>query len=77
MKAFSKVPLADMAISMRIITRKASSNIAHQAFEYAKKHKRKSVTIVEKPNVIRETSGLMLEEARKIAQNYPDIELKR
>jgi len=76
MKAFSKVPLSDMAISARIITRKASNNIARQAFEYAKKHKRKSVTIVEKPNVIRETSGLMLQEARKIAQNYPEIEFK-
>ncbi|MDH7516966.1 MAG: isocitrate/isopropylmalate dehydrogenase family protein [Candidatus Thermoplasmatota archaeon] len=76
MKAFSNVPLNDMAISTRIITRKASSNIVRQAFEYAKKHKRKSVTIVEKPNVIRETSGLMLQEARKIASEYPDIEYK-
>jgi len=76
MKAFSKVPLTDMAISTRIITRKASSNIVRQAFEYAKKYNRKSVTIVEKPNVIRETSGLMLQEARKIAAEYPDIEFK-
>jgi len=73
MKAFSKVPLTDIAISMRIITRKASNNIVSQAFEYAKKHNRKSVTIVEKPNVIRETSGLMIQEARKIAAKYPDI----
>ena len=76
MKAFSKVPLSDMAISTRIITRKASKNIVSQAFKYAKEHKRKSVTIVEKPNVIRETSGLMIREARKIAAEYPDIEYK-
>jgi len=76
MKAFSKVPLNDMAISTRIITRKASNNITRQAFEYAKKNNRKSVTIVEKPNVIRETSGLMLKEARKIATEYPSIEFK-
>jgi len=76
MKAFSKVPLNDMAISARIITRKAANNIVRQAFEYAKKNKRKSVTIVEKPNVIRETSGLMLKEARKVAAEYPNIELK-
>ncbi len=76
MKAFSKVPLSDMAISTRIITRKASNNIVSQAFKYAKEHKRKSVTIVEKPNVIRETSGLMIREARKIAAEYPDIEYK-
>ncbi len=73
MKAFSQIPLTDIAISTRIITRKASNNIVRQAFEYAKKHNRKSVTIVEKPNVIRETSGLMLQEARKIAAHYPEI----
>ncbi|MCK5879730.1 MAG: isocitrate/isopropylmalate dehydrogenase family protein, partial [Holophagae bacterium] len=33
------------------------------------------VTIVEKPNVVRETSGLMVREARKIAEEYPGIEL--
>ena len=76
MKAFSKVPLTDMAISARIITRKASDNIVRQAFEYAKKYKRKSVTIVEKPNVIRETSGLMIKEARRISTEYPNIEYR-
>ena len=76
MKAFSKVALNDMAISTRIITRKASDSIIRQAFEYTKKNKRKSVTIVEKPNVIRETSGLMIREGRKIAAEYPNIEFK-
>jgi len=33
------------------------------------------VTLVEKPNVIRETSGLMVREARQIAAEYPGIEL--
>ena len=76
MKAFSKVPLNEMAISARIITKKASDSIIRQAFEYAKNNKRKNVTIVEKPNVIRETSGLMIREARKIATEYPNIDFK-
>jgi len=75
MKKFENVPLDDMAISTRIFTRKACQNIVRQAFEYAKEHNRKSVTLVEKPNVIRETSGMMVQEARKIAKNYPSIEL--
>jgi len=75
MKKFENVPLDDMAISTRIFTRKACQNIVRQAFEYAKEHNRKSVTLVEKPNVIRETSGMMVQEARKIAKNYQDIEL--
>ena len=65
----------DIAISTRIFTREGCQNIVRDAFEYAKKFGYKSVTIVEKPNVIRETSGLMVREARKIATEYPGIEL--
>jgi len=75
MKKFENVPLDDMAISTRIFTRNACQNIIRQAFEYAKEHNRKSVTLVEKPNVIRETSGMMVQEARNIAKNYQGIEL--
>jgi isocitrate/isopropylmalate dehydrogenase len=75
MKKFEKTYLDDIAVSLRIVTRKACQNIVRDAFEYAKKHKRKSVTVVEKPNVIRETSGLMVREARKIAKEYPEIPL--
>jgi 3-isopropylmalate dehydrogenase len=75
MKKFENVPLDDLAISTRIFTRNGCRSIIRQAFEYAKKHSRKSVTVVEKPNVIRETSGLMIREARKIAEEYPNIDL--
>jgi len=75
MKKFENTPLEDMAISCRIFTKKACQNILRQAFDYAKEHKRKSVTLVEKPNVIRETSGMMVQEARKIAKEYPRVEL--
>jgi isocitrate/isopropylmalate dehydrogenase len=73
MKRFANVPLDEIAVSCRIFTKKACQSIVRQAFEYAKEHNRKSVTLIEKPNVIRETSGMMLEEARKIAQEYPSI----
>ena len=76
MKAFATTPLDEMAISCRIITKKASQNIIRDAFRYAQQHKRKSVTLVEKPNVLRETSGMMLEEGRKIAAEYPSIPFK-
>ena len=75
MRKFEKTPLEDIAVSLRVVTRKACQNIVRDAFEYAKKHKRRSVTVVEKPNVIRETSGLMIREARKIAKEYPGIPL--
>jgi 3-isopropylmalate dehydrogenase len=75
MGAFDGVDSADMAISTRIFTREGCQRIVRQAFEYAKKFGYPTVTLVEKPNVIRETSGLMVREARKIAADYPDIEL--
>jgi 3-isopropylmalate dehydrogenase len=75
MQKFKDTPLEDLALSCRVFTRKACQTIIRDAFEYAKKFDRKSVTVVEKPNVIRETSGLMIREARKIAKEYPGIEL--
>ena len=75
MKKFENVPLDDLAISARIFTRRGCQNIIRQAFEYAKKHNRKSVTVVEKPNILRETSGMMIREARKISKEYPKIKL--
>jgi len=75
MKKFKDSPLDEIALSCRFITKKASQSIVRQGFEYAKKYNKKSVTLVEKPNVLRETSGLIVREARKIAKDYPEIEL--
>lgn len=75
MKKFENTSLDDMAVSCRIFTRRACQNIVRQAFGYAKEYNRNSVTLVEKPNVIRETSGMMVQEARRISKDYPGIEL--
>lgn len=75
MKAFKDVPSEDMAISTRIVTRKVTQRLIREAFEYAKKYGYKNVTICEKPNVLRETSGMMWSEAKIIAKDYPGIEL--
>ena len=75
MAAFEGVDSADIALSTRIFTREGCRRIVRAAFEYAKKFGYPTVTLVEKPNVIRETSGLMVREARKIAAEYPGIEL--
>jgi isocitrate/isopropylmalate dehydrogenase len=75
MGRFAEVPADEIAISCRIFTTKGCRRIVRQAFEYAKRFGRPSVTVVEKPNVIRETSGMMVREARDIAREYPGIEL--
>ncbi len=75
MQRFSHISPDDMAISVRLITRQATQRIIRAAFDYARDKGYKSVTVVEKPNVLRETSGLVVREARKIAKEYPDIQL--
>ncbi len=74
-KRFAGLDGEEVAISLRIFTRNGCRRILRSAFEYAKKTGRPSVTIVEKPNVIRETSGLMVREARAMAKEYPGVEL--
>ena len=72
---FKSCPREDLAVSTRIFTREACRRIARAAFEYAKKFGYKSVTICEKPNVIRETSGMLTLETRAIGKGYPGIEV--
>ena len=74
-KNFADVPREDLAVSTRIFSRNACRRILRSAFEYADKFGYKSVTICEKPNVIRETSGMMREEGRKISKDFPNIDL--
>ena len=75
MGRFDGTAADDLAISCRVFTREGCQRIVRNAFDYAKKHGYSTVTIVEKPNVIRETSGLMVREARKIAQEFDGIDL--
>ena len=75
MKNFKNVPGADLAISTRIVSRSACKRIAEEAFAYADKFGYTNVTVCEKPNVLRETSGMMVKETRKVAEKYPNISL--
>jgi 3-isopropylmalate dehydrogenase len=72
---FADTPGPDLAISSRIFTRRACARITRAAFEYADRHGYPSVTVCEKPNVLRETSGMMEEEARRAHADFPHIRL--
>ena len=74
-KRFAEANLDDVAISTRIFTRDGVQRILKASMDYAKKFAYPTVTVVEKPNVIRETSGMMIREARKLIENYEDVEL--
>ncbi len=68
------MPSPDMAISLRKITAHCSNRIARRAFELAAKRRRK-VTAVHKVNSFHQTDGLFLREVRKVAQEFPDVQL--
>ena len=74
-KPFRDVPGPDLAISVRVITRPAAQRIARAAFQHARKYGYKNVTICEKPNVLRETSGMMEEAAKQVQKEFPEIPL--
>ncbi len=65
---------ADSGISIKPISVSGSQRISDYAFRYAKKNKRKKVSIVQKANIMKFTDGLFLNIARNIAKKYPDIE---
>jgi len=68
------MPSPDMAISVRKITAHCSNRIARRAFELASK-RRKKVTAVHKANSFHQTDGLFLREVRKVAAEFPDVQL--
>lgn len=62
--------------AIAVVTEEASHKIITAAFEYAKQHDRKKVTLVHKANILKLTTGLFLEVGRKVAKEYPEIEFE-
>jgi 3-isopropylmalate dehydrogenase len=75
MNRFREYGLENLAFSSRVMSRQKCRNIVSKAFQYARTNNRRSVTVVDKPNVLRETGGLMLNTARAVSKEYPDIPL--
>jgi isocitrate dehydrogenase (NAD+) len=48
--------------------------VTHYAFQLARRAGRKKVTIVHKANILKVVSGMFLDVAREVAEQYPDIE---
>src|SRR5437588_505902 len=67
------MPSADVALSVRKITRAGSTRIARTAFALAGR-RRKKVTAVHKGNVLRVSDGLFLESVRAVAAGFPEVE---
>lgn len=69
------MPTPDMALSLRVITRRNSSMVARTAFELAKQRNgKKKVTAVHKNTVFKLSCGLFIDTCREISGEYPDVE---
>jgi len=68
------MPTEDMALAIRKVTARQCERIARAAFACAAK-RRKKVTAVHKANVLRISDALFLREVRKVAAEYPDVQL--
>ena len=62
------------AESVMIVTRFGIERILRYAFDYARRHGRKKVTLAHKANILKYTQGLFLDIGREIATEYPEIE---
>jgi isocitrate/isopropylmalate dehydrogenase len=74
-QVFRGLPGDQYAVSCKVNTKRSSERIVRAAFEFAKKQNRRKVTIVHKANVVRATDGLFLEEAKKVAKEFPGIQM--
>ena len=72
---FARLAPDQYAVSCKINTRGGSERIARAAFEFARKFKRRKVTVVHKANVVRATDGMFLEAARAVAKDFPEIQM--
>ena len=71
------MPTPDMALSLRVITRRNSQMAARTAFELARQRDRlKKVTAIHKNTVFKLGCSLFLEACREVAAEYPDIALE-
>jgi len=70
-------PNDEISIGMRVVTRKGANRVAREAFEIARTRSRRKVTALHKEPVYRLVCGMFAEECRKVAKEYPDVELEK
>jgi len=72
---FAQLPGSDYALTCKINTKAGCERIIRAAFEHAKRFNYPKVTVIHKANVVRATEGLFLDTGRRIAKEYPGIQM--
>jgi isocitrate dehydrogenase (NAD+) len=65
-----------LVASLKVVTQAASARITRFAFEWARRNKRREVTLVHKANIMKVTDGLFIETAEGVARDYPDLRFR-
>ena len=74
LKYMRNFPLgADTCISLKPISITATKAITGFAFDYARKHRRRKVTLGHKANIMKFSDGLWLEVAHQVEDEYRDV----
>lgn len=68
------MPTPDVAMAVAVVTRAATTRIAHHAFQLAQL-RRKHVTIAHKMNVLAMTTGLFRDVCVEVGRQYPDVDI--
>ena len=63
----------DLAVDFKVQTKQGSERIARAAFEYARKNKKKNVTVA---NIVKLVDGNFIKAVRKVGEEYPEIEIQ-
>ncbi|MCC6547444.1 NADP-dependent isocitrate dehydrogenase [Candidatus Sumerlaeota bacterium] len=63
----------DVAQCLKLITRPGSEKICRYAFEYARSHKRRKLSLFIKDNIMKLTDGLFHKVFDEIGDQYPDL----
>lgn len=66
----------DLAVDFKVQTKQGSERIARAAFEFARKNGKKNVTIVTKANIVKLADGNFIQAARRVGEEYPEIEIQ-
>lgn len=74
MRRWFELGLDQVSLSTRFVSHAGATRIARAAFDYARAHGRRRVTLLEKPNVLRETGAVMTEAFRAVAAEFPEIQ---
>ena len=66
----------DLAVDFKVQTKQGSERIARAAFEFARKNGKHNVTVVTKANIVKLADGNFIEAVKRVAKEYPEIEVQ-